>query len=128
MTIQGSYVGSLPEMAEMMELVRRKGLPDVPVTTRRLDEVNAAHADLRAGKIVGRVVLTPAKLTVIRDGPQGGPESRRDRVCIWIRVARSHASRNDNGMETNGRQRTARHAGADQGALQERSAGRAWSR
>ena len=26
----------------------------------RLDEVNAAHADLRAGKIVGRVVLTPA--------------------------------------------------------------------
>jgi len=60
LTIQGSYLGSLPEMAEMMELVRRKGLPDVPVTTRRLDEVNAAHADLRAGKIVGRVVLTPA--------------------------------------------------------------------
>ena len=62
LTIQGSYLGSLPEMAEMMELVRRKGLPDVPVTTRRLDEVNAAHADLRAGKIVGRVVLTPAGL------------------------------------------------------------------
>ena len=60
LTIQGSYLGSLPEMAEMMELVRRKGLPDVPVTMRRLDEVNAAHADLRAGKIVGRVVLTPA--------------------------------------------------------------------
>jgi propanol-preferring alcohol dehydrogenase len=40
--------------------VRRKGLPDVPVTTRPLDDVNAAHADLRAGKIVGRVVLTPA--------------------------------------------------------------------
>ncbi len=60
LTIQGSYLGSLPEMAEMMELVRRKGLPDVPVTTRRLDEVNAAHADLRAGKIVGRVVLPPA--------------------------------------------------------------------
>jgi propanol-preferring alcohol dehydrogenase len=60
LTIQGSYLGSLPEMAEMMELVRRKGLPDVPVTTRRLDEVNAAHADLRAGKVVGRVVLTPA--------------------------------------------------------------------
>ena len=43
----------------MMELVRRKGLPDVPVTTRRLDDVNAAHDELRAGKIVGRVVLTP---------------------------------------------------------------------
>jgi D-arabinose 1-dehydrogenase-like Zn-dependent alcohol dehydrogenase len=59
LTIQGSYVGSVPEMTELMELVRRTGLPDVPVTTRRLDEVNAAHADLRAGKIVGRVVLTP---------------------------------------------------------------------
>ncbi len=60
LTIQGSYLGSLPEMAEMMDLVRRKGLPDVPVTTRPLDAVNAAHADLRAGKIVGRVVLTPS--------------------------------------------------------------------
>src|SRR4029077_6085784 len=31
LTIQGSYVGSVPEMAELMELVRRKGLPEVPV-------------------------------------------------------------------------------------------------
>ncbi len=60
LTIQGSYLGSLAEMSELMDLVRRKGLPDVPVATRPLDEVNAAHADLRAGKIVGRVVLTPA--------------------------------------------------------------------
>lgn len=60
LTIQGSYVGSVPETAELMELVRRTGLPDVPVSTRRLDDVNAAMSDLRAGKIVGRVVLTPA--------------------------------------------------------------------
>ncbi len=60
LTIQGSYVGSVPEMAELMELVRRTGLPDVPVTTRRLDDVNAVHGELRAGKVVGRVVLTPA--------------------------------------------------------------------
>ena len=60
LTIQGSYLGSIPEMTELMELVRKKGLPDVPVTTRPLDDVNKAHADLRAGKIVGRVVLTPA--------------------------------------------------------------------
>ncbi len=59
LTIRGSYLGTLPEMAELMELVRRTGLPDVPVTTRRLDDVNAAMADLRAGKIVGRVVLQP---------------------------------------------------------------------
>ena len=60
LTIQGSYVGSVPEMTELMELVRRTGLPDVPVATRPLDDVNAVHGELRAGKIVGRVVLTPA--------------------------------------------------------------------
>jgi D-arabinose 1-dehydrogenase-like Zn-dependent alcohol dehydrogenase len=60
LTIQGSYVGSQHEMREMMELVRRTGLPSVPVATRPLDDVNAAMDDLRAGKIVGRVVLTPA--------------------------------------------------------------------
>ena len=58
-TIQGSYVGSLPEMRELIELVRRTGLPPVPVATRPLDDVNAVMSDLRAGKIVGRVVLTP---------------------------------------------------------------------
>jgi alcohol dehydrogenase, propanol-preferring len=47
-------------MRELIELVRRTGLPPVPVATRPLDEVNAALSDLRAGKIVGRVVLTPA--------------------------------------------------------------------
>jgi D-arabinose 1-dehydrogenase-like Zn-dependent alcohol dehydrogenase len=60
LTIQGSYVGSVPEMAELMELVKRTGLPDVPVATRPLSAVNAALDDLRAGKIVGRVVLQPA--------------------------------------------------------------------
>ena len=60
LTIQGSYVGSQHEMRELMELVRRTGLPPVPVATRPLDQVNAAMDDLRAGKIVGRVVLTPA--------------------------------------------------------------------
>ena len=60
LTIQGSYVGSVAEMTELMELVRRTGLPDVPVTTRRLDDVNAVMDQLRAGKVVGRVVLTPA--------------------------------------------------------------------
>jgi alcohol dehydrogenase, propanol-preferring len=60
LTVQGSYVGNVPEMEELMELVRRTGLPDVPVATRPLDDVNAVHAELRAGKIVGRVVLVPA--------------------------------------------------------------------
>jgi D-arabinose 1-dehydrogenase-like Zn-dependent alcohol dehydrogenase len=59
LTIQGSYVGSVHEMAELMELVRRTGAPTVPVATRPLEDVNAVMSDLRAGKIIGRVVLTP---------------------------------------------------------------------
>ena len=59
-TVQGSYVGSLPEMRELIELVRRTGLPEVPVATRPLDDVNAVLGELRDGKVVGRVVLTPA--------------------------------------------------------------------
>ena len=61
LTIQGSYVGSVPEMAELMELVKCKGLPDVPVSTRPLKDVNAVHNELRAGKVTGRVVLMPAQ-------------------------------------------------------------------
>ncbi len=59
MTIQGSYVGSLTEMAELLDLIRRKGVPDLPVGTRPLAAVNDALNELKAGKVVGRLVLTP---------------------------------------------------------------------
>jgi alcohol dehydrogenase, propanol-preferring len=61
MTIQGSYVGSLTEMAELLDLVRRKGAPDLPVATRPLAAVNDTLNDLKTGKVIGRVVLTPAE-------------------------------------------------------------------
>ena len=60
MSIQGSYVGTLPEMAELLDLVKRRGAPPVPIRTRPLDDVNEALNDLRDGKVVGRVVLTSA--------------------------------------------------------------------
>ena len=60
MTIMGSYVGSLPEMAGLLDLVRRTGAPEVPIRTRPLADVNEVLNDLRAGKIIGRVVLEPA--------------------------------------------------------------------
>ena len=60
MTLRGSYVGSHSEMAELLELVNRTGVPAVPIRTRPLAEVGAALDDLRAGRIVGRVVLKPA--------------------------------------------------------------------
>src|SRR5947207_13419184 len=59
-TVQGSYVGSLAETQELIDLVRRTGLPPVPVATRPLADVNAVLGELRAGKVIGRVVLTPA--------------------------------------------------------------------
>ncbi len=60
MTLRGSYVGSQSDMAELIDLVKRTGMPQVPIKTRPLEDVNATLNDLRAGKIVGRVVLTPA--------------------------------------------------------------------
>src|SRR4051812_26602408 len=60
MTLRGSYVGSQTDMAELLELVKRSGMPAVPIRTRPLEDVNDTLNDLRAGKIVGRVVLTPA--------------------------------------------------------------------
>ena len=61
MTIQGSYVGSLTEMAELLDLVQphRHARPCRSARARS-QTVNDALNDLRAGKVVGRVVLTPA--------------------------------------------------------------------
>lgn len=59
MTIQGSYVGSLEELKELLNLVREKGLPPLPVATRPLTSADAALNDLRAGNVIGRLVLTP---------------------------------------------------------------------
>lgn len=58
-SIIGSYVGSLAEMAELMAVARRGGLPALPVTTRPLAEVNEALAALRDGAVRGRTVLQP---------------------------------------------------------------------
>jgi len=57
LNLRGSYVGSHAEMAELLALVNEKGMPPVPIATRPLDQVSEALADLRAGKVVGRVVL-----------------------------------------------------------------------
>ena len=60
MTLRGSYVGSQTDIAELLELVNRMGMPSVPIRRRPLAEVNDALNDLRAGKVVGRVVLEPS--------------------------------------------------------------------
>ncbi|MBM3532431.1 MAG: zinc-binding dehydrogenase [Alphaproteobacteria bacterium] len=59
LTVRGSYVGTLSEMRELLALVRSGKVRPMPVGRRRLDEVNQALEDLKAGRIVGRVVLAP---------------------------------------------------------------------
>jgi D-arabinose 1-dehydrogenase-like Zn-dependent alcohol dehydrogenase len=58
-TIQGSKVGSLPEMTELLALGQAGLFGAIPYTTRPLAEAAQTLADLKDGKIVGRVVLTP---------------------------------------------------------------------
>ena len=58
-TIEGSYTGNLAETRELLDLVRSGGAPSIPIRTRPLSDATAALEDLKAGRIVGRVVLTP---------------------------------------------------------------------
>jgi D-arabinose 1-dehydrogenase-like Zn-dependent alcohol dehydrogenase len=58
-SITGSYVGSLEEMAELMVIARGGSLPAPLVNTAPLAHVNTVLDDLRAGRIKGRTILTP---------------------------------------------------------------------
>jgi D-arabinose 1-dehydrogenase-like Zn-dependent alcohol dehydrogenase len=58
MTIEGTTTGTLSEARELIDLVRARKITPPPITERPLEEASATLDDLRAGKIVGRVVLT----------------------------------------------------------------------
>ncbi|MEZ5491250.1 MAG: alcohol dehydrogenase [Gammaproteobacteria bacterium] len=55
--IQGSYVGTLQEMGELMAMVRDGKVAPIEILERPLAEVTDALADLKAGKVKGRQVL-----------------------------------------------------------------------
>jgi D-arabinose 1-dehydrogenase-like Zn-dependent alcohol dehydrogenase len=59
LTIMGSYVGSPAEAAEMLALVKAGKVAPIPVEMRPLAETSRSLDDLRAGRVVGRVVITP---------------------------------------------------------------------
>jgi len=59
MTLGGSFVGSLPEARELVTLLRSGKVATPLMEERPLSAANSAFADLRAGKVVGRVVLKP---------------------------------------------------------------------
>lgn len=57
--IQGSFVGTLSETEEMMGLVRSGKIDPIPLTFRPLEKADETLADLRGGRVTGRVVLRP---------------------------------------------------------------------
>jgi D-arabinose 1-dehydrogenase-like Zn-dependent alcohol dehydrogenase len=55
--IVGSYVGSLQELKEVVGLAKRRKLRPAPVEIRPGDQAARALDDLKAGRVLGRIVL-----------------------------------------------------------------------
>jgi D-arabinose 1-dehydrogenase-like Zn-dependent alcohol dehydrogenase len=55
--IVGSYVGNPQELREVVALAKKGKLKPLPVTTRPGGEASGALEDLKAGRVVGRIVL-----------------------------------------------------------------------
>ncbi|HEY9531289.1 MAG TPA: zinc-binding dehydrogenase, partial [Burkholderiales bacterium] len=55
--IQGSYVGNVQELKEVVALAKKGKIKPPPVETRPASEANAVLENLKAGKVLGRVVL-----------------------------------------------------------------------
>jgi D-arabinose 1-dehydrogenase-like Zn-dependent alcohol dehydrogenase len=58
MTIEGTLTGSLAQALELLDLARSAKITPIPTRERPFKEAQAALDDLRAGRIVGRTVLS----------------------------------------------------------------------
>jgi D-arabinose 1-dehydrogenase-like Zn-dependent alcohol dehydrogenase len=58
-SIIGSITGSLREANELLELIKGDNVDPIPIEERPLAQANNTMDELRAGKVLGRVVLTP---------------------------------------------------------------------
>ncbi len=58
MTVEGTLTGTLAEARELIDLARSGKLHTIPTHERPLDQAQAALDDLRAGRVVGRTVLS----------------------------------------------------------------------
>jgi D-arabinose 1-dehydrogenase-like Zn-dependent alcohol dehydrogenase len=56
LAIVGSSVGTVAELKQVVELARAGKLKPIPIEKRPLSEVSRTLDELKAGKIVGRVV------------------------------------------------------------------------
>jgi D-arabinose 1-dehydrogenase-like Zn-dependent alcohol dehydrogenase len=57
LTVQGSHLGTVAELQAVVELAREGKLKPIPIQKRPLSEVNRTLDQLKAGAIVGRVVV-----------------------------------------------------------------------
>lgn len=62
LTLRGSFVGNLEELKELVKMAKTGLIPKIPVISGVLDvaTVNQTLSGLNAGKVSGRVVLSPA--------------------------------------------------------------------
>jgi alcohol dehydrogenase, propanol-preferring len=58
MTIEGTLTGTLAEARELLDLARSGKIAAIPTRDRPLGQAQAALDDLRAGRVVGRTVLS----------------------------------------------------------------------
>jgi alcohol dehydrogenase len=56
-TIEGILTGTLAEAEDLLALVRGGAAVPIPIAERPLAQAQSALDDLRAGRVVGRVVL-----------------------------------------------------------------------
>jgi D-arabinose 1-dehydrogenase-like Zn-dependent alcohol dehydrogenase len=59
MTIEGTMTGTLAEARELMDLARAGSVAPIPISERPLAQAQTALDDIRAGRVIGRVVLVP---------------------------------------------------------------------
>jgi alcohol dehydrogenase/propanol-preferring alcohol dehydrogenase len=57
-TLQGSYVGDVKELRELVGLAQQGKIPPIPVATQPLATADQALNRLRSGQVTGRIVLT----------------------------------------------------------------------
>ena len=61
LTVVGSYVGSLKDMADYVAHVRGHGAPQLPIDERPMSQAGNVLADLAKGAVAGRTVLVNAR-------------------------------------------------------------------
>ena len=60
LTVQGSYVGNVAELREVVALAQSGKLKPIPIETRPMSEISRTLDELKAGSVIGRVVAEMA--------------------------------------------------------------------